>query len=97
MLNLANNAIYHGDTDQAEELLNRLLSIQPRNPQAHWSLAGLRRATDRTHVDSMRKLLENEQNPRAKAFFCYGIGKELDVLDLRRHRNGTLNRRRIRR
>ena len=80
LLNLANNHVYHGDRENAERLLGQLLEHQPRSPQAHWSLAGVRRATDERHIDQMRELLRAESNPRAKAFYWYAIGKELEDL-----------------
>ena len=82
LLNLANNCIYHGSTDQAETLLRDIISIQPDSPQAHWSLAGLRKATDSTHVHEMTALVNKKsQHPRVQAFYYYGIGKELEDLE----------------
>lgn len=80
LLNLANNHIYHGNRREAEQLLKQLLERQPRSPQAHWSLAGLRRAGDRQHIEQMQELLTAERNPRARAFYSYAIGKELEDL-----------------
>ena len=82
MLNLANNLIYHGSTSDAETLLRRIIDIQPNSPQAHWSLAGVRKAENLDHVQQMQKLLaEKEQHPRVQAFYYYGIGKELEDLE----------------
>ena len=50
LLNLANNHVYFGDTGQALALYERILEIEPNSPQAHWSLAGARKAPDDAHV-----------------------------------------------
>ena len=55
MLNLANNLIYHGSTDEAEALLRQIIDIQPNSPQAHWSLAGVHRASNDSHTRQMRE------------------------------------------
>jgi tetratricopeptide (TPR) repeat protein len=81
MLNLANNHIYNGRIEDAEELLQRVVAIQPNTAQAHWSLAGSRKATDDTHIEDMRRLLAAESaHPRMQAFYYYAIGKELEDL-----------------
>ncbi len=81
MLNLANNHIYNGRIDQAEALLQKIVAIQPNIAQAHWSLAGSRKATDDTHVEEMRRLLPAESaHQRMQAFYYYAIGKELEDL-----------------
>lgn len=81
MLNLANNLIYNGAIPQAEALLGDVIRIQPDSPQAHWSLAGLRKATDDRHIRQMQGLADaRKQHPRVQAFYYYGIGKELEDL-----------------
>ena len=56
MLNLANNHVYHGETASAVKLLRDIIAIQPNSPQAHWALAGARRAKDRSHIEQMLQL-----------------------------------------
>ena len=85
MLTLANNHIYHGETATAIALLGDIIAQQPNTPQAHWALAGARRAEDRGHIEQMLSLGESmaqqgQPNPRAIAFYCYAIGKELEDL-----------------
>ncbi len=81
LLNLANNLIYLGRTDAAERVLKEIVSIQPASPQAHWSLAGLRRAEDERHIGQMREqLAASGNNLRVQAFYYYAIGKELEDL-----------------
>ena len=71
-----------GETDEAEALIRRIINVQPNSPQAHWSLAGARTASDRHHIEQMQQQLARvSANPRAQAFYLYGIGKELEDLE----------------
>lgn len=82
MLNLANNYTYHGKTDDAVAILSRALELDGSMAQAHWALAGARKAKDATHIDAMRRLLDAKRyHPRAKAFMYYAIGKECEDLE----------------
>ena len=81
MFNLANNLIYHGRISDAETILRNIIRIQANSPQAHWSLAGVRKADNYAHIQQMQELLaQKEQHPRVQAFFYYGTGKELEDL-----------------
>ncbi|MDH3429911.1 MAG: sulfotransferase [Gammaproteobacteria bacterium] len=81
LLNLANNLVYHGRTDEAETILRNIIEIQPNSAQAHWSLAGVRKALNDSHILQMREQLSKTgSNPRVQAFYYYGIGKELEDL-----------------
>lgn len=81
MLNLANNLVYHGETDTADVIFRDVIRIQPDTPQAHWALAGSQKATDTTHIQQMQALADRHvDNPRARAFYLYGIGKEYEDL-----------------
>ena len=82
MLNLANNYTYHGRTDEAVAILGRVLEFEGGMAQAHWALAGAKKAKDATHIDAMRKLLNGQRyHPRAQAFLYYAIGKECEDLE----------------
>lgn len=81
MLNLANNLVYHGETDEAIQLHKDIIKIQPHSPQAHWSLSGAQKATDEKHILELRSLLETcQQDPRGQAFYFYAVGKEFEDL-----------------
>ncbi len=81
MLNLANNLVYHGDTETAEAIFRDVIRVMPDSPQAHWALSSSRKATDKRHIEEMQSLLQNhDRNPRARAFYLYGIGKEYEDL-----------------
>ncbi|MFO7551358.1 MAG: sulfotransferase [Haliea sp.] len=81
MLNLANNLVYHGDTDRADSIFRDIIRLQPDSPQAHWALASSVKARDENHIEIMQTLLERHRNnPRARAFYLYAIGKEREDL-----------------
>lgn len=82
LVNLASNHMFLGKIDDAEMILNRALKCQPGNPNAHWVLSNVRKATSRDHVDQLQVLTKKEyKNPRALAFLNYGLGKELEDLE----------------
>jgi tetratricopeptide (TPR) repeat protein len=81
MLNLANNLVYHGNTEEAEPVFRRIIELQPNSPQAHWALAAARKAKDHRHVGEMARMAAGrKQHPRSEAFYWYAIGKELEDL-----------------
>ena len=82
LVNLASNHMFLGKLDEAEKVLNEALAIHPGNPNAHWILSNVRKATDRNHVEQLEQLVQQEhRNPRALAFLNYGLGKELEDLE----------------
>ena len=81
LLNYANNLVFHGETDAALEVLQKVFAVDENNPQAHWVFATTRKAKDIEHVEQMRELLASQQqHPRLEAFYHYAIGKELEDL-----------------
>lgn len=81
LVNQANSHVFLGATDKAAAVLDRALTLQPENANAHWLLANVRKAQDQTHIDRLRELAQSDQrNPRALAFLYYGLGKELEDL-----------------
>lgn len=80
-INQANNYIFLDRVDDAEVLLDRVLERAPGHPNAHWLAANMRRAQDRDHIDLLESLISKNNNPRALAFLCYGLGKELEDLE----------------
>ncbi|MDZ7645651.1 MAG: sulfotransferase [Woeseiaceae bacterium] len=82
LVNQANSRMFLGKLDDAEAVLRKVLRLSPENPNAHWILSNLRKATDDTHVAELRQLLRrDDRNPRALAFLYYGLGKELEDLE----------------
>ncbi len=81
LINQANNHMFLDRLDEAESLLDQVFTQVPGHPNAHWLKAGLRKATDRSHVQAMETLVRNERlNARGLAFLSYGMGKELEDL-----------------
>jgi len=82
LVNRANNHMFLGKLDDAEEVLGKVLRIQPGNPNANWVLSNVRKATDRQHIEKLQKMVQQEsRNPRGLAFLNYGLGKELEDLE----------------
>lgn len=82
MLNQANNHMFLGDLEDAEQLLRAVLQLQPKNPNAHWILSNVRKAVDSKHVQELEEFVNEEtQNPKALAFLNYALGKELEDLE----------------
>lgn len=81
MLNYANNLVYRGEAETANQVFRKIIEIQPNSPQAHWSLSGARKAQDEEHILEMQKILRHKLHPRAQAFYCYAIGKEYEDLE----------------
>jgi Flp pilus assembly protein TadD len=82
LLNLANNRVYFGETSEALSLFDRIVSIQPDSPQAHWSLAGARKAIIDTHLKQCQALVSRKGlHPRMQAFYYYAMGKECEDLE----------------
>ena len=82
LINQANNHTFLDRLDEAEAALRRVLAQQPGHPNAHWLLSGLRKARDRSHVEELERLIDGQrEHPRALAFLCYALGKELEDLE----------------
>ena len=82
MVNYANCQMHLGQLEESEATLAKVLELSPGNANAHWILAGLHKAKDRTHVEELRRLIASGRYPaKALAFLCYGLGKELEDLE----------------
>ena len=81
MQNLANNLVYHGDTEAADAIFREITRLQPDSPQAHWALASSIRASDTRHIEEMEALLaRGGRDDRSRSFYLYAIGKEWEDL-----------------
>ena len=79
--NLANNLVYHGDTEGAEKVFRRIIELHADSPQSHWGLSSSRKATDTAHIEEMQALQARHGNDaRSSAFYLYAIGKEYEDL-----------------
>ena len=82
MQNLANNLVYHGDTEDADSIFQDIIGLQPDSPQAHWALASSRKVKDDRHVIEMQqRIADRGDDPRANAFYYYALGKEMEDLE----------------
>jgi hypothetical protein len=82
LVNLANNQMFRGHLEAARKTVSHALAHRPDNANAHWLLANLRRATDRDHVQTLRRLVKDGRfDDRSRAFLYYGLGKELEDLE----------------
>lgn len=81
MHNLANTLIFDGKTEEAEKMLATIIELEPHSPQAHWLIAGARKAVDKSHINQMHQLTAQFQNNHhATAFYQYALGKEYEDL-----------------
>jgi tetratricopeptide (TPR) repeat protein len=82
LVSQASNHMFFGRLDEAEGVLRKVLNMRPDNAHAQWTLSNVRKAKDRNHIDELQQLVQQEgRNPRALAFFNYGLGKELEDLE----------------
>ena len=82
MVNYANSQMHVGELEESAATLRKALALSPGNANAHWILAGLRKAKDRKHVEEMQQFIATGRYPaKALAFLCYGLGKELEDLE----------------
>lgn len=77
--NLAGNLVHHGETETSEGLFRELIKRRPNSPQAHWTLANSRKASDNSHIEEMQTLSNaSGSNLIGQAFYSYAIGKEFE-------------------
>lgn len=82
---LSSALIATGKLEQAEDLLDRLIESNPRDYDAYYNRATLRRQTpDKNHIDAIRKAIdETAQDSMSAVGLNYALAHELE--DLGRH------------
>lgn len=82
LYDLAITRFFRGDFEQAEQVIERLLSVDPKSGQAMYLRATLRRQRpDANHVADIRaRLAQGIGHPRNEAAALYALGKELEDL-----------------
>ncbi len=80
LINLANAHLYAGNSDEARRVLQNCIEKNSGNAQAHWLLSRVERATTASHIETMRRLLEDDIRAPDIAYLNYAIGKELEDL-----------------
>jgi len=79
--NLATCALFLGKIEEARTLFEKLLERTPAHQGNHYQLAQLTKATDATHIEQMKEVLEStNMSPDKNIFMYYAIGKELEDL-----------------
>jgi tetratricopeptide (TPR) repeat protein len=80
--NLATSGVFLGRIEESKAIFQKLLSRNPTHQRNHLSLARLDKATDRSHIDEMKRVLkEGNLSPDKNVFMYYAIGKELEDLE----------------
>lgn len=81
LLNLATCQMYVGRLEDAESSLRRLLDLQPAQANAHWLLAGLKKADDTRHIAEVDELIGSGRfRGHGLAMLHYARGKEFEDL-----------------
>ncbi len=80
--NLAACSVYLGKIEEARLIYRSLLQRVPGHRQNHYRLSRLQKATDSTHIEQMKAILNDSDDPPDKNIFMYyAIGKELEDLE----------------
>ena len=80
--NLAACSVYVGKIDEARGIYRQLLKKFPNHQQNHYELSRLGRATDSTHIDQMKAVLQaTKLGPDKNIYIYYALGKELEDLE----------------
>lgn len=75
-------AVYLGKIDEARTIYRRILDNTPGHQRAHFELAQLGRARDRSHIDEMEAALgARSSDPSSNIFLYYALGKEHEDLE----------------
>lgn len=80
--NLATCAMSLGKIEEAKQIYEGLSERFPTHQRYHYQLARLEKATDKTHVEQMKKVIRStNMTPDKNVFMYYAIGKELEDLE----------------
>jgi len=80
--NLAACGVYLGKIDEAKTIYGSLLKRFPGHRRNHHQLSRMAKATDFAHIDQMKQLIRNSDDPpKRNIFLYYAIGKELEDLE----------------
>jgi len=80
--NIATTAVFLGKIDEAKAIFERLLKKRPDHQRNHLTYARLEKATNRDHIEQMKKALKSTALPADRnVFMYYAIGKECEDLE----------------
>jgi tetratricopeptide (TPR) repeat protein len=75
-------AVYLGKIEKARHIYREILDQSPGHQRAHFELAQLARARDRSHIDEMVQALgDDSTDPSKNVFLYYALGKEHEDLE----------------
>ena len=82
LFNLATSQRFLGQVKSAEQTLDRILAIDPRDHEAAAMRSSLRKQSpDSNHVEELKRTLAGaELSPAGEISFCYALAKELEDL-----------------
>jgi tetratricopeptide (TPR) repeat protein len=81
LYNLASALITTGDLSHAETLLDRVVVLDPRDGDAFYNRATLRRWTAQdNHIPALIEAVNRARHPGAETAFCYALAKEFEDL-----------------
>ncbi len=80
--NLAACSVYVGKIDQARNIYQKLIEVNPAHQRNHYHLSRLAKATDTKHISAMSDVLQSTNlSPDKNVFLYYAIGKEYEDLE----------------
>ncbi len=80
--NLAACGVFLGKIEEARDIYRALLKRFPNHRRNHYQLSRLSKATDTVHIDEMKEILANSDDPPDRNIFMYyAVGKELEDLE----------------
>lgn len=79
---LAECAVFVGKIDEAKAIYTELLEKHPNHQHNHYELSRAARATNATHVEQMKEVLDRTRlPPERNIYLYYALGKELEDLE----------------
>jgi tetratricopeptide (TPR) repeat protein len=80
--NLAACCVFLGKIEEGQDIYRALLKRFPNHRKNHYELARLGKAKDNTHIEQMKEVLRNTDDPPSKnVFLYYALAKELEDLE----------------
>ncbi len=80
--NLATCSVYLGKIDEAITIYRDLLERFPNHRKNHYEMARLRKAKDHSHIEQMKMVLrQSDDPPDRNIFLYYALGEELEDLE----------------
>ncbi len=82
MAKLAACAVFVGEIEAARDVYRQLLNKFPNHQRNHYELSRLVSATDRSHIEQMKRVIESTKLSAEKnVYLYYALGKELEDIE----------------